>query len=69
MLLAALLLQPNVVVSLDHFVALPSGRSLSVKGTGNCTARICKTDNSRCEYAPRDSRCLLDEHLSTCTTK
>jgi hypothetical protein len=26
--------------------------SLSTKGTGNYTARICKTHNSRCEYAP-----------------
>jgi hypothetical protein len=42
----------HVITSRDHFVALPSGRSLSVKGTGNYTARICKTDNSRCEYAP-----------------
>jgi hypothetical protein len=42
----------HVIVSRDHFVSLPSGRSLSSKGTGNYTVRVCKTDNSRCEYAP-----------------
>ncbi|GAA4529584.1 hypothetical protein [Amycolatopsis samaneae] len=40
------------IVARDHFVSFPSGRSLSPKGTGNYTARVCRTDNSRCEYAP-----------------
>ncbi|MGV9299884.1 hypothetical protein [Amycolatopsis sp. NPDC003676] len=42
----------HVIASNDHFVALPSGKALSPKGTGNYTVRVCKTDNSRCEYAP-----------------
>ncbi|WIX88282.1 hypothetical protein [Amycolatopsis sp. DG1A-15b] len=42
----------HVITSRDHFVALPSGRALSSKGTGTYTVRICKTDGSRCEYAP-----------------
>ncbi|MFD9965618.1 hypothetical protein [Amycolatopsis sp. NPDC058986] len=42
----------HVITSRDHFVSFPSGRSLSPKGTGNYTARVCRTDNSRCEYAP-----------------
>jgi hypothetical protein len=42
----------HVITSRDHFVALPSGRALSSKGTGTYTVRVCKTDGSRCEYAP-----------------
>lgn len=42
----------HVITSNDHFVALPSGKSLSPKGTGNYTVRVCRTDGSRCEYAP-----------------
>ncbi|MFI5613077.1 hypothetical protein [Amycolatopsis sp. NPDC051903] len=42
----------HVIASNDHFVALPSGKALSPKGTGNYTVRVCKTDGSRCEYAP-----------------
>ncbi|WP_435155094.1 hypothetical protein [Amycolatopsis sacchari] len=42
----------HVITGRDHFVALPSGRSMSPKGTGDYTVRVCKTDNSRCEYAP-----------------
>jgi hypothetical protein len=42
----------HVITSRDHFVALPSGRGLAPKGTGDYTVRVCKTDNSRCEYAP-----------------
>ncbi|WP_410664808.1 hypothetical protein [Amycolatopsis sp. lyj-84] len=42
----------HVIKSRDHFVALPSGRGLAPKNTGNYTVRICRTDNSRCEYAP-----------------
>lgn len=42
----------HVIKSRDHFAALPSGRALAPKGTGNYTVRICRTDNSRCEYAP-----------------
>jgi hypothetical protein len=36
----------------DHFVSFPSTKSLSPKGTGNYSVRVCRTDNSRCEYAP-----------------
>ncbi|MCR6490703.1 hypothetical protein M8542_48695 [Amycolatopsis sp. OK19-0408] len=42
----------HVITSRDHFVALPSGRGLSSKGSGTYSVRVCKTDNSRCEYAP-----------------
>lgn len=42
----------HVIKSRDHFAALPSGRALAAKGTGNYTVRICRTDNSRCEYTP-----------------
>ncbi|VVJ19695.1 Uncharacterised protein [Amycolatopsis camponoti] len=42
----------HVITSRDHFVALPSGRGLSPKASGSYSVRVCKTDNSRCEYAP-----------------
>lgn len=42
----------HTIASRDHFVALPSGRALSGKGSGSYTVRVCKTDASRCEYAP-----------------
>ncbi|MFD8493211.1 hypothetical protein [Amycolatopsis sp. NPDC059657] len=42
----------HVITNRDHFVALPSGKPLSPKGTGNYSVRVCLTDNSRCEYAP-----------------
>lgn len=42
----------HVITSHDHFVSFPSGKSVSPKGTGNYTARVCRTDGSRCEYAP-----------------
>lgn len=42
----------HVITSRDHFVALPSGKALAPKGTGNYTVRVCKTDGSKCEYAP-----------------
>ncbi|WP_410573966.1 hypothetical protein [Amycolatopsis sp. cmx-4-61] len=42
----------HVIAARDHFVALPSGRALSGKGSGTYTVRVCKTDGSRCEYAP-----------------
>jgi len=42
----------HIITSRDHFVALPSGRGLSTKGGGEYSVRVCKTDNSRCEYAP-----------------
>jgi len=42
----------HVIAANDHFVALPSGKALSPKGTGNYSVRVCRTDNSRCEYAP-----------------
>ncbi|WP_405112450.1 hypothetical protein OG559_03730 [Micromonospora sp. NBC_01405] len=42
----------HVVTSRDHFAALPSRRSLSPRGTGDYTLRVCTTSGSRCEYAP-----------------
>ncbi|SCF40064.1 hypothetical protein [Micromonospora mirobrigensis] len=36
----------------DHFVSLPSHRSLAPLGTGDYTVRVCTTNGSRCEYAP-----------------
>jgi len=42
----------HVITSRDHFVALPSGKGLAPKGTGNYTVRVCRTDGSKCEYAP-----------------
>ncbi|HET6706598.1 hypothetical protein [Amycolatopsis sp.] len=42
----------HVITARDHFVALPSGKSLSPKGTGNYSVRVCRTDGSKCEYAP-----------------
>jgi hypothetical protein len=42
----------HVITSHDHFVSFPSGKSVSPKATGNYTARVCRTDGSKCEYAP-----------------
>ncbi|MEU6022034.1 hypothetical protein [Micromonospora sp. NPDC047134] len=42
----------HVIVPGDHFVALPSGRSLSPRNSGDYTVRVCTTTGSRCEYAP-----------------
>ncbi|MGC5290227.1 hypothetical protein [Micromonospora sp. DT231] len=36
----------------DHFVALPSRRSLSPLNSGDYSVRVCTTSGSRCEYAP-----------------
>ncbi|MFI9007113.1 hypothetical protein ACIGNX_07785 [Actinosynnema sp. NPDC053489] len=41
----------HVIVSRDHFVALPSRRGLSDKGTGTYSVRVCAS-NGRCEWAP-----------------
>ncbi|WP_211226847.1 hypothetical protein [Amycolatopsis benzoatilytica] len=38
------------IVERDHFVALPSPKTLPRKG--NFTVRVCRTDGRRCEYAP-----------------
>jgi hypothetical protein len=42
----------HTIASRDHFVSFPSGKSLSSKGSGTYTARVCRTDGSKCEYAP-----------------
>ena len=42
----------HIITSHDHFVALPSGRGLSDKGTGDYSVRVCRTDGTKCEYAP-----------------
>ena len=41
----------HVITSRDHFVALPSRRGLSPKGTGTYTAKVCAA-NGRCAWAP-----------------
>lgn len=41
----------HVIVSRDHFAALPSRRGLSAKGTGTYSVRVCAS-NGRCEWAP-----------------
>ncbi|MFC6089324.1 hypothetical protein [Saccharothrix lopnurensis] len=41
----------HVIVSRDHFAALPSRRGLSAKGTGTYSVRVCAA-NGRCEWAP-----------------
>jgi hypothetical protein len=41
----------HVIASRDHFVALPSRRGLSAKGTGTYSVRVCAS-NGRCEWAP-----------------
>ncbi len=41
----------HVITSRDHFVALPSRRGLSSKGTGTYTVQVCSSAG-RCEWAP-----------------
>ncbi|ACU40496.1 hypothetical protein [Actinosynnema mirum] len=41
----------HVITERDHFVALPSRRGLSPKGTGSYTVQVC-AGNGRCEWAP-----------------
>jgi hypothetical protein len=42
----------HVITSRDHFVSLPSTKSVSPRGSGTYTAKVCRTDGGRCEYAP-----------------
>ncbi|MEU4671042.1 hypothetical protein AB0F91_24435 [Amycolatopsis sp. NPDC023774] len=42
----------HVIAKSDHFVSFPSTKSVSPKGTGSYTAKICRTDGTRCEFAP-----------------
>ncbi|MEH1101657.1 hypothetical protein [Micromonospora sp. CPCC 205561] len=42
----------HTIEARDHFVALPSRRSLAPAYTGDYTLRVCTTTGSRCEYAP-----------------
>jgi hypothetical protein len=41
----------HVITSRDHFVALPSRKGLSSKGTGNYSVQVCSS-SGRCEWAP-----------------
>ena len=41
----------HVITERDHFVALPSRRALSARGTGDYTVRVC-AQNGRCAWAP-----------------
>jgi len=41
----------HVITPRDHFVALPSRRALSPRGTSTNSVRVC-ADNGRCETAP-----------------
>jgi hypothetical protein len=42
----------RTIQSRDHFVALPSWRSLAPLNSGDYTVRVCTTSGGRCEYAP-----------------
>ncbi|WP_279583255.1 peptidoglycan-binding domain-containing protein [Fodinicola feengrottensis] len=42
----------HVITSNDHFVALPSGRGLSPKGTTTYSVHICNPGNGKCVTAP-----------------
>lgn len=42
----------HVITERDHFVALPSGRSLSPLDTDDYSVQVCTTDGALCEYAP-----------------
>ncbi|WP_326568999.1 hypothetical protein VSH64_45855 [Amycolatopsis rhabdoformis] len=42
----------HVIAQRDHFVSFPSTKSVSPKGTGSYTAKVCRTDGTRCEFAP-----------------
>ncbi len=42
----------HVIAERDHFVALPSARALSPRGSGTYSVRVCVADTTRCEYAP-----------------
>jgi hypothetical protein len=42
----------HVIKSRDHFVALPSRRGLSAKGSGSYSVRVCAASTGRCAYAP-----------------
>ena len=42
----------HTIVSHDHFVALPSGRSLAPANTGDYSVRVCSSGTGRCAYAP-----------------
>jgi hypothetical protein len=41
----------HVITQRDHFVALPSRRALSPRGSNRCSVRVC-ADNGRCETGP-----------------
>ncbi|MGH4011685.1 MAG: hypothetical protein ACRDTH_26560 [Pseudonocardiaceae bacterium] len=41
----------HVIRERDHFVALPSRRGLSPRGSGDYTVKVC-SDSGRCEWAP-----------------
>ncbi|MGW4487511.1 hypothetical protein ACWEOE_27145 [Amycolatopsis sp. NPDC004368] len=42
----------HVIAQRDHFVSFPSTKSVSPKGTGSYTAKVCRTGGTRCEFAP-----------------
>jgi hypothetical protein len=42
----------HTIVSHDHFISLPSGRSLSAQNSGTYTVKVCYSGNGRCEWAP-----------------
>jgi hypothetical protein len=42
----------HVIISRDHFVALPSRRGLASNGSGNYTVKVCTTSGSRCAFEP-----------------
>jgi peptidoglycan hydrolase-like protein with peptidoglycan-binding domain len=42
----------HTITSRDHFVALPSGKALSPKGTTTYSVKLCNPANNKCEVAP-----------------
>jgi len=42
----------HTVTAADHFVSLPSTRSLSPRGGGTYSVRVCAIANKRCVYEP-----------------
>jgi hypothetical protein len=42
----------HTITRRDHFVALPSWRALSGKGSGTYSVRVCAPSTGRCAYAP-----------------
>jgi hypothetical protein len=42
----------HTITSRDHFVALPSGKALSAKGSSTYSVKLCNPATNKCEVAP-----------------